>query len=301
MTTSKARGARAARFLKHMAREPLVGFAAAALAIFTFNAMMAEPEQETILLAPESVELMMDNRAALMGRDLTQEERQQVVRDLADQEVLVREAVRLGLYMHDPKTRKRLIDQMHFLMAKRAPEPSREDLERLRADRPNRYLFPRTISFDHVFFVSGPEPVQALLQNLAEDGAAPDGAGDRFWLGRRLEDYTVSQLLTLLGSDFVQSLDTLEPGAWAGPIRSARGWHAVRITARHDPKPLPDQELQRRLREDWEAEYRRQTYDAQLADMRRHYRIDLADTPTPDDGPASSELALGTTRPSSQP
>lgn len=301
MTPGEMRNARAFGQVKRLVREPMVGFAAAALAIFTFNAMMAEPELETILLAPESVELMIDNRAALMGRDLTQAERQQVVRDLADQEVLVREAVRLGLYMHDPKTRKRLIDQMHFLMAKSAPDPTREDLERLRAERPERYLYPSTISFEHVFFNSGPEPAQELLLALSEGARAPDDSGDRFWLGGKLENYTISQLLTLLGHGFVQNLRTRELGKWVGPIRSARGWHVVRILAVHDPKPLPERELQRRLREDWEAKYRRQTYDAQLADMWQHYRLDQVDAPTPDDSPAHSELALGTIKPASRP
>ncbi|WP_171052599.1 peptidyl-prolyl cis-trans isomerase [Ruegeria sediminis] len=286
--------------LRHLSREPLVGFTMMALAIFGFDAMIGEPEQETIVLSPDSVELLIDNRAAMLGRDLTQEERQQIFQNLADQEVLVREAVKLGLYMHDPITRKRMIDQMHFLMAKRAPDPTREDLERLRAERPDRYLYPRTISFEHVFFMADPEPARQLLLDLTDGAAVPDGAGDRFWLGQQLEEYTISQLLTLLGHDFVQSLNRLEPGTWAGPVRSARGWHVLRIIAFHDPKPLPDRELQRRLREDWEAAYRRQTYDAQLADMRQHYRVDLADTP-PDDVRNVSELVLGTVRPGRQP
>lgn len=300
MTSGGVRDTRTADLIKKICREPLVGFAAAALAIFAFDPMMSETEPETILLSPESVDLMIANRAALLGRELTPTERQTMVQNLADQEVLVREAVKLGLYLHDPKTRKRLIDQMHFLMAKRAPEPTPEDLERLRAERPDRYLYPRTISFEHVFFKSGPEPAQKLLPALTAGAAVPDSAGDRFWLGRELENYTFPQLLTLLGHDFVQSVRPLQPGTWSGPIRSARGWHVVRILAVHDPKPLPDLELQRRLREDWEAAYRRRTYDAQLADMRKHYRVDLAVAPQVDVTDVS-ERVLGTAQPGRQP
>lgn len=263
--------------LRRMLREPLAGFALAAFAIFGLDILLsdAEPEREIIALSADAVQVILDNHAAMLGRSLTEAERDAQIRTLADQEVLVREAVKLGLYQHDPTTRKRLINQMHFLMAQNAPPPTSEDIAALRQANPERYLFPPTISFRHVFFETDETAARDLLQALQSGAALADDIGDRFWLGRDLEAYTAQQLLALFGFDFVSRIKQLTPGDWSGPLRSARGWHVVRVNAFNEASPLPEEELQRRLSEDWQSEFRRRTYDAQLAEMRRNYRIDV--------------------------
>jgi len=263
--------------LRRILREPLAGFAFAAFAIFGLDFVLsdAEPDREIIALSADAVQVILDNHAALLGRALTEAERDAQIQNLADQEVLVREAVKLGLYQHDPATRKRMINQMHFLMAQNAPPPTSEDIAALREANPERYLFPPTVSFRHVFFEKDEAAAQDLLQSLKSGAEPDDGIGDRFWLGRDLEAYTTRQLLTLLGIDFVSKLHKLTPGEWSGPIRSARGWHVVNVTSFNDASPLPEEELQRRLSEDWQSEFRRRTYDAQLSEMRRNYQIEV--------------------------
>lgn len=275
-TTDAVRGERAASgaWYRRILAEPFVGFALAACAIFLLHGAIRPADQVTITLNAGSLELAVQNRAALLSRDLTRQERQTVINTLADQEILVREAVDRGLHLLDPATRKRLVDQMHFLMASEAPEPTRADLEQLQAENPKRYRTPRSVSFTHVFFETDKAAALRLLGELDAGGQPAPDAGDRFWLGSNMEGYTVSQLLTVLGYDFVTALPDLPVGKWSGPVQSARGWHLVHLTGFNDPQPLPPDELQRRLRSDWNDRHRDITYDDQLDVMRARYRIE---------------------------
>ena len=211
----------------------------------------------------------------LIGRALTPAERAEVVDTLVRQEILVREASARGLHLLDSKTRERLVTQMYFVMTEDAPDPSPEDLKALKDANPEQYMYPESVSFDHVFFETDRDAALALMQKIDAGVALPEGAGDRFWLGSRLEYYTPAQVETVLGADFGAALTELEPGMWTGPIRSGRGWHLVRLEAFYPQQPLAADTLDQKLREDWIQFYRERSFGNRLADMRASYTIVL--------------------------
>ncbi len=256
-------------------REPIVLFSLTAGAVFGLHAIAGGPTGKAVEIRPESIAGSIEMRQDLIGRQLTSAERDEIVETLVRQEILVQEAAARGLHLHDSKTRERLVTQMYFVMTEDAPAPRPEDLTALYDADPERYMFPKSVSFDHVFFETDHTAAQTLMDQINAGDDVPQDAGDRFWLGNRLEYYGPGQLVTVLGWDFSAQIQELEPGEWAGPIRSGRGWHIVRLDAFHPPEILPPDELDRRLREDWTQAYRERSFERRLDEMRASYKIDL--------------------------
>lgn len=260
-------------------REPLIGFLILGGGIFLLNAWASGPERQQIVLSPPVAEDLLKMQSELLGRPLAPPERQAVIQAYLDNEVLVREAVARGLYLDDARVRKRLTDKMNFLLSDEPTEPTGADLQTLYDADPKRYRTPKSISFEHIFFNSDEAAAEAEMGRIRDGEEPAEGSGDRFWLGRQMPRYAAGQLLTLFGYEFERALRELPVGEWQGPIRSARGWHLVKVLARHEPEDLPEQERLRRLRADWDARYREQSRGLRLAELRNHYEIVMPEPP----------------------
>ena len=263
------------RIILKFVREPLVMFCAAAIFVFALHELTVPDRREVIDISPEALARAFDQRQAILGRPLNPKEQAGIIDQLIRQEILVREAIARNFHLHDFKTRARLVSQMHFVMAEEAPDPSAPDLAALHAEAPERYMTPKTVTFDHIFFATDEAAASLLMTGLAAGEQAPEAAGDRFWLGSRMERYCFEQINSVLGVEFAMSLTGLQPGSWAGPIRSARGWHLVRLESFQLPAPLSAEETNRRLHENWKKTFSARTFAQRLEEMKRGYRINI--------------------------
>ena len=237
----------------------VVGFVAG-WALFLPDA--STPDEITISAA--QIAAHVANKSALVGRDLTPEEINEIIDRQIAIEVTLAEADRLEIHLKSPDIRKHLIAAMGPVLSSHIPEPSQDALDALFAEAPERFMTPPSVSFQHVFFAKDKAKAQALADAIAEGAPVPENAGDTFWLGRHMERYYYGQLLTVLGHDFTASLKRLPIGTWSGPIKSARGWHLVRLEALHPPEPLPKEERERRLRHVWTKREAARAYDVQI-------------------------------------
>jgi hypothetical protein len=96
--------------------------------------------------------------------------------------------------------------------------------------------------------------VHAALRGAALEriraGESPDVIGDPFMLQRNYLLRTQQEVSQLFGSEFGQSLFSIEPGGWDGPIRSSYGLHLVEIHRRTEPRRPELDEVSDRLRND---------------------------------------------------
>jgi hypothetical protein len=262
-----AEGRRIKRFLS----EPLLQFAAAGGFLFLAQALWAPSGSDRIVVTRELAESLAKEREELLLRALTSEERERVVSEYIDEEVLLREAYWQGLDQGDPRIRRWLIDKVELLLDEDPGEPAPEDLDALFRDRPERYRTPRAVSFDHVFYASRePEPILARLRA----GADFTRFGDEFWLGKSLNRFSELELTTTLGADFTEEVLALPEGEWTGPVASSRGSHFVRVREKHEPELPSRKDVDWALREDWLREKREESRARKLEELRARYRID---------------------------
>lgn len=267
----------AGRKIRDFAREPLLQFAAAGGLLFLAHALWAPGDSERIVVTKEIEAALAAERQELLLRPLSAEERERLVSDFIDEEVLLREAYRQGLDRGDPRIRRWLIDKVEFLLDEDPKEPTPAELDALFREKPESYMTPRAVSFDHVFYASGsslPEEPEAILSRLRA-GAEFARFGDDFWLGQRLRRFSELEIATTFGREFASRLLALPIGEWSGPLPSSRGEHFVRVTAKHEPE-LPSREsVTGALREDWLRAKRQESRAHKLKELRARYRIEI--------------------------
>lgn len=189
-------------------------------------------------------------------------------------------AQRLGLLQSDPVIRSYLVSTMErALVGGAAIEVGQQELldyfERHRAE----YLDPARLDLQHVFFSADKgrtrADAEAALARVAERG--PGEEGDVFFSGYVFADRSERQLAAEFGPAFAEAAFGLEVGRWSGPVRSAYGWHLVRVD-RLRPARSPElaevrDKVVGRLRYDKERELLQQALQA----LRRRYEVVVGD------------------------
>jgi hypothetical protein len=260
-------------------REPLVWFVAIAIALLGIEALRA-PAAHTarIEVSAEVMEALQRDHVARTGHQPDGEEVSALLAQHLRDEVLYREALALGLDGGDPVVRRRMIQQMAFLIEDRTPiaEPSDAELTAHLAQHADRYRVPEQLTLEHVFVGGHSPPEMVRWLEALRAGGDPGAFGDAFVLGQHLPHVDVAWLDERFGNDFGQSLSGVPEGTWVGPVASSFGRHLVRVTDRL-PAHLPSLEAVRvRVVRDWMAEARavanREAIEALLAE----YEVEVA-------------------------
>lgn len=263
--------------IRRLLREPLVHFLIAGAAIFAvlgWRSEPADPSSRTIHLTREDQARLSVNFAQVMGRPPTETELDAVIERWLREEVLYREALRLGLDDGDAVVRKRLAQKMEIIAASAADaeKPNDETLDKWLKTHPERFAQDMKLTFDHLYFTSRSRAVVA--KTLLGGGADWTRLGDPASLPASFQGASRAVVASELGDDFAQALGRIAVvKEWQGPLESAFGWHLVRLTKR-DPGVLPPlAAIRQRVEDDWRAETARVRQDRAYRELRRAYSV----------------------------
>lgn len=279
MTTDPPRSSSAKRdsALKRLLREPLVHFLVAGAVIFavlSWRTPPDDPASRQIHVSREDQARLSVNFAEIMGRPPTQAELDALVDRWVRDEVLYREALRLGLDDGDAVVRKRLAQKMDVLAASAADTetPGNEALQKWLNTHPERFATDMTLTFDQLYFTTRGRAVVA--RTLLEGGADWTRVGDPVSLPAHFEKASRKAISDEIGVDFAHAVGGMTPGkGWQGPIDSALGWHLVRLTAKEPGVLPPLASIRTRVENDWRAETGRQRQEAAYKTLRDAYTV----------------------------
>ncbi len=271
------------RMLKTWRRQPFLHFLAVGCTAFLLYSEVT-PEGHLITISRAHLEGLRQDHLRRTGTLPTAAEESALIDRLFEDEVLLREALRIGLDRGDPIVRRRLIQKMEFLVE--GLNPATEPTEgKLRAYfRKHRELFEREgrISLVHVFLARNRSTAQltakarTTLERLTA-GTPPDVLGDPFVHGSRFDRRTRKELAALFGSSFAQGLEGLPEDAWCGPIESSFGMHLVRITSRTETIEPTFAEVRQQVRERLLAIQRKEAMRAGIRHLSDRYEMRLED------------------------
>jgi hypothetical protein len=278
-----------------LAREPLIHFLAAGALLFATFRLIGGPEAA----APDDAVIVVD-RAALLSYmqyrvnafepevfsaaldTMSEADRAALIDGYVSEEALYREAQALGLAQSDYIIRQRMIQKLEFLLEDLGAEGAADEasLAEYFAANSEAYALEPAVTFTHVFFdadrrseagaeAAAREAVLALTAEAADFNDAP-GRGDRFPFLSNYVERTLEYVASHFGEGFAVELGRLAPaaGAWAGPVRSAYGWHAVLLTRRSERR-LPALE---EVRDAVERDFLQERAEAARAEMTRSLR-----------------------------
>jgi peptidyl-prolyl cis-trans isomerase C len=280
---------------RRLLREPLVHFLLIGMALFIgYRALNPAPEagmRSNVIELTDGDLRQMTVTWLAQGRPApTPEQMRSLVDSRVREEILVREALALGLDKDDTIIKRRLAQKMEFLAEdlSAVPEPTSAELEAWFKDNAERFALPPRVSFQHLYFSpdrrgasAREDAVRALAKLAGAPANAPAAAelADPFMFQDSYGDRTPEQLVKLFGLRFAQELFKLEPGSWQGPVESGYGWHLVFLDEMTPSRVPAFEEVEADAKSEWIAERRavskRKMYEA----MRARYRVVLPRTP----------------------
>jgi hypothetical protein len=231
--------------------------------------------------------------AVQLGPDDVREVRARAIED----EILYREALRLGLDRDDNVVRQRLIQKVLFLaedLAGVSRSPTDAELRAFFEATRAQWTRPARVQLIHVY--AGPEGRDRLAalrdQVVAAEAAAPGdppALGDAFALPRAVAT-TRDDLAGDYGAGFADAAFNLTPGTWSDPIGSKFGWHLVKVLARADAGPAEFEDVRGRLPLVYLVARKKQAAADFVRQAAARYRITVDGAPLTD-LPASGRVA----------
>jgi hypothetical protein len=276
-------------------REPLVQFLLAGIVL-----LLAQRACAPVSAAASSAERIeisaqaQDSMRALFrknnGHWPSADELAREVEHQVDEEVLYREAMRLGLDREDVIVRRQLQQKMRFLLedVEALPEATREELQAWLDGRREHYAKPATLSFEQVFLSRARHGAQLefdaverlrVLQARAQDHHP---FSDPFPAGLEFSQLDARAIEKNFGKEFADRLSKQPPqldGQWIGPLPSGMGLHLVRVTGRGAAQPVTVEQAGAALINDLRQHRREEANRSALRRMRARYQVVMADGP----------------------
>ncbi len=263
-------------------KDPVTSFVIAGTLIFVLSGMFSDSEISSV------VELTESDIARLTGAWRMQKNSDPTPRDLTDiveqfvkDEIYFRESQRLGLDVNDSIVRRRLVQKLTFLTEDIASiQPLNETtLQTFFVENQGDYAVPKQFSFTHRYFShefrSSPKRDAERALNTGDDG-------DTFMLQMEYRRQSLNQIRSFLGDEFAASLDQLgaSPTTWQGPIKSAYGWHIVRLDEVKNSYIPNYDSVAKRVASDAAVATRSSANEAYFDELKSRYKIVYPDSLT---------------------
>jgi hypothetical protein len=232
--------------MKALLREPLVHFLLLGALLFAVDAWLRPSSSSApaeIVVSEARVRALAQNFARTWQRPPTREELDGLIEGFVREEVMLREALALGLDRDDAIVRKRMQQKVEFIAegAIDAVPPTDAELAAYLQQHPERFRALPSYTFAQVYL--DPTRRGAALQagaatlrvRLARTRSAAEAAalGDRLLLLEPAYDGVPhDEVAKLFGDAFAQALAQQPVGEWVGPLASGYGVHLVRVDRR---------------------------------------------------------------------
>jgi hypothetical protein len=266
-----------------------------------------EPDRH-IVITQGRIETLRAGFAALWRRPPNDEELAGLIAEFVREEMLVREALTIGLDRDDVVIRRHLRNRMEFVAQDLATlrAPSDDDLRALLAAESDRFRLPAVLTFRHVFLDvrlrgeagAREEAIRLLTLGQGPSGAAVlDDAGDRFLPGFDFQEVRLPQVARTFGESFASALEAAPIGRWSGPVASSYGLHLVLVDARTDVRLPALEDVAPALRAELSSRHRREALEIYYRSLLTRYTVAVQ---PPASTPATASPATTTPTPASR-
>ena len=281
-TSAKARAG-----ITAFARDPLAHFLVLGGLLFAGASALDAMSQPVVRITQGDVEQIAASWQAMTMNPPSEEEMRGLLRERIDEEILAREAHRLGLDEDDVVIRRRLAQKMSFISDDVAVVmPATEaDLLAFFDGRKDRFRLPERYTWRHVVFSAerpGDSERSAAEAALRSAPAGEDPAGDPSLVPGTFSEASREAIVGEFGESFYQALASARESQWTGPVMSPFGAHLIRLESRIPASEPSYDAVREQVREAWLSEERDKRNSEMREEIRRRYRIEFdAGVPRP--------------------
>lgn len=271
--------------MKTLLREPFVHFILLAAILFAGHSLWqthVEKVDRTLIVSAAEMERQAQIFAGENRRQPTDADLEALLFAHVEEQVLMREAQRLGLDEDDTIIRRRLAQKMRFMIddVEAPPLLSSPELKTWFEANPQVFIRPETRSFEHIYF--SPRNRSDTVEQVAADALSAgidenwEAIGDAFMTGRSFTNFAKEATRRDFGTAFADRLFALpETTEWQGPINSAFGVHLIRLSE-VTPERLPEFEtIRTEVEAVWLEEAKRAENAEALKTLMRKYKVEV--------------------------
>lgn len=221
---------------------------------------------------------------------LPEQGRREVDARAIEDEILYKEALRLGLDKDDPIIRQRLVNKLLLLvedMGGASRDPTRDELRAYFEATRERWKKPTTWRFVHVF------AREAHALPSSDQLAASTALGEPFPYPREMT-LTRDAIERLLGTPFAIATTALTTHAISDPVRSPFGWHRVKLIERIEGAPATFDEAEKSITVDFLLDRRERVVGTYLQQTCATYDVRISGAPVGNFVPSARRVAART-------
>ena len=269
------------------AREPILHFLILGLLLFLIYSWSNERHRSStqrIVVDQQRIDILSAGFERIWRRPPTSEELRALTTNWVREEVLYREGLANALDRNDPVVRRRVAQNMEFLLTAFVPEaPSDSELQAWLDANSENYRSPPRFSFRQVY-VSPNRDAESLAATLAAvqrqliAGDTPLAA-DATLLPYELNGKPLSEVAAVFGERFASELTALSPGKWTGPIESDYGLHLVSIDRIDESRPPSLSSIRNVVEADYAYAKTTLAQEASYRALRSKYQVEMAANP----------------------
>ncbi len=271
-----------AGFAKSLAREPLVHFLLAGgliFALYEWSGAGRDAGSYRIAVSEEDIRGLAAEWAGTRQRPPSKAEMEGLIESRIREEILYREALRLGFDRDDVIVRRRMARKMDYLAEQQADadDPGDAVLQAYLETNAETYGSAAVTGFQQIYL--GRDKVEGAPETLRGLNAGtidPENLGQKISLPARIENADQGTIARQFGSAFAARLNDIETGAWTGPVQSGFGWHLVRIDRRAAGGEVKLADIRQRVLNDWRAGQVAGQKDNLYQELRGQYDVQVA-------------------------
>jgi parvulin-like peptidyl-prolyl isomerase len=269
--------------MRKILQEPLLQFLLIGLGFFILYGLVNKQKdgEDIIVIDTYDVDNIIASWEMQWKRLPTDEELKSLIQQNIKQEIFYQEALKMKLDHNDEIIKRRLAQKMQFLSNDivSMSEPTIEELTKYYDSNFENYLTPYSFSFYQIVFSQDnrKDPKRDAENELIELGHSSieqsKKKGDKLPFPFFFENVDEGEINRQLGLNFSKSLETLDTGAWHGPIQSGFGYHLVYLIKKTGPQ-IPDFEtVKKEVKRDMEYENQKKMNELIFEELKKNYTI----------------------------
>jgi len=231
-------------------------------------------DDKLIYVTEEEIYSLMNSWALQVGRNPNPDEAKAVIDNLIEEEILYREALRLGLDANDQIIKRRLAQKLMFLKQEsKGTKLTELEISEFYKNNLDKYLIPAQYDFTHIYFSKEDEGSTRAQNAKALLDKSQEIKGDVFFLGKNFTNKSSKELRKDFGIDFSLEFEKLKLNEWSKPVESTYGSHLIKLVGFQDARIPELEEIKPRVLVDLELARKDSALSNYLDELKEDYEV----------------------------
>ncbi len=246
---------------------------------FTVDDTTPSSNKKIITITPYEIAQIKTTFKKIWHTQANNIELESLIQQYYRKNILLDEALTLGLEKHDPIITAHVIKKMQHLLLNETElvEPDEDELKIYYKKHLNAYSRVHTVSFSHIYFQNlsdiQEKEIKILLDNNLVKLENAYFYGDTFDGKYHIFDLNRSTCKKKFGNYFTSQLFKMMPHIWQGPIRSKMGIHFVYVDEKETFETYPFDEVESRVYTDYLRERKIKSYQEAYQKILTQYEL----------------------------